>query len=189
MIVVFEGYDNTGKTTMIKELKKRLSKEFNVGVHTFNHRPLQEYKNKYPNGYTKLMIDLAGAVEQNSKLTKMLYIKECDIILVDRWVMSAFAYYHKYMLFDMDLIDLYQFIISSLERPDVFIYMKKHTTAPSDEELHITAAYDTLFVNEHPEDFHEIVNNTSIGYLGDQIESIIRKKYNELHGQTSRKES
>ena len=190
MIVVFEGYDGTGKTTLVDAIAKKLSYDYKVNTHTFNNRPMQKYKEKFENTDTRLLIDVAACKEQDTILEELVgNVPNGEITLVDRWLMSAFAYLEA----DKDLLEeylpIYNKLLDHFQEPDLIILMKSHTTEPNEHEKLVTEAYGTLIDYRHLDHTHTFVNNTSVIYNADNIASLIRKEHARIYGRSFRKES
>ena len=111
-LIVFEGIEGTGKTTLINHVSDYFKKE-NISFVKIREpggnrnseliRKLILNKNNKFNSFTDLMLYFAARSENIEKIIKKNYSKK--IILIDRFTDSTLAYQHYGMKLDKSLIN------------------------------------------------------------------------------------
>ena len=111
-LIVFEGIEGSGKTTLINHVskyfkKKRISfikiREPGGNINSENIRKLILNKKNKLNPFTDLLLYLAARSENVEKIVRKNYGKK--IILLDRFIDSTIAYQHYGMGLDKLLIN------------------------------------------------------------------------------------
>ncbi len=125
-IIVFEGIEGSGKTTLINLLSKYLKKKKKIFIKfrepggSKNSEKIRKFilNNKSNLNYkTDLLLYLASRSENYEKLIKKNYKKK--IILIDRFIDSTIAYQHYGMGINKSLIlKINKFILGNI-KPDL----------------------------------------------------------------------
>ena len=111
-LIIFEGIEGTGKTTLINYVSKHLKKknisfvklrEPGGNINSEKIRKLILNKNNKFNSFTDLMLYLAARSENIENVIKKNYKKK--VILLDRFVDSTIAYQHYGMGINKTIID------------------------------------------------------------------------------------
>ena len=111
-LIIFEGIEGTGKTTLINYVSKHLKKknisfvklrEPGGNINSEKIRKLILNKNNKFNSFTDLMLYLAARNENIENVIKKNYKKK--VILLDRFVDSTIAYQHYGMGINKTIID------------------------------------------------------------------------------------
>tara|TARA_B100001540_G_scaffold309149_1_gene324900 strand:- start:1534 stop:2151 length:618 start_codon:yes stop_codon:yes gene_type:complete len=128
-LIVFEGIEGSGKTTLIdhvaKNLKKKKLKFIKIREPGGNNnseliRKLILNKNNKFNSFTDLMLYFAARNENIHKVIKKNYNKK--IILMDRFTDSTLAYQHYGMGLDKNLIDkINKILLKKIKPRAVFV--------------------------------------------------------------------
>ncbi len=128
-LIVFEGIEGSGKTTLIdhvaKNLKKKKLKFIKIREPGGNNnseliRKLILNKNNKFNSFTDLMLYFAARNENIHKVIKKNYNK--NIILMDRFTDSTLAYQHYGMGLDKNLIDkINKILLKKIKPQAVFV--------------------------------------------------------------------
>jgi len=128
-LIVFEGIEGSGKTTLIdhvaKNLKKKKLKFIKIREPGGNNnseliRKLILNKNNKFNSFTDLMLYFAARNENIHKVIKKNYNKK--IILMDRFTDSTLAYQHYGMGLDKNLIDkINKILLKKIKPQAVFV--------------------------------------------------------------------
>ncbi|WP_373403389.1 dTMP kinase [Candidatus Phytoplasma solani] len=129
-LIIFEGLDGSGKTSLIKNLKRELKNQGKevivirgLGSSTIGESIRETFltHNKLHN-LTRYFLSFANMIQTQEELIKP-HLKTPKIILVDRWLGSNFAYRvypnqidKKYYLFN----NLTKFFI----KPNLTVYLK-----------------------------------------------------------------
>ena len=125
-LIVFEGIEGSGKTTLINHISKFFKKKKinfikirepggNISSEKIRNLILNK-KSKF-NSFTDLLLYLAARSENFEKLIKKNYKKK--IILLDRFTDSTIAYQHYGMGLDKKLINQINKIILKNLKPDL----------------------------------------------------------------------
>lgn len=96
MFVSFEGVDGTGKSTIIENIQKKLSKEYKVVIY---NEPSNQYGRtaKFGDpGLKKLDLINLWWTDRRFELNK-LENQDYDIVLADRYYDSTFVYLNEYL--------------------------------------------------------------------------------------------
>ncbi|WP_349401999.1 thymidylate kinase-like protein [Candidatus Phytoplasma solani] len=131
-LIIFEGLDGGGKTSLIKSVKRELKKQGKevivirgLGSSTIGNSIRETFltHNKLHN-LTRYFLSFANMIQTQEERIKP-HLKTPKIILVDRWLGSNFAYRvypnqidKKYYLFN----NLTKLFI----KPDITVYLKIH---------------------------------------------------------------
>ena len=125
-LIIFEGIEGTGKTTLINHVSRFLNKK------KIDHIKIREpggnknselirklilnKKNKF-NSFTDLMLYFAARSENIEKIINKYYNKK--IILIDRFTDSTLAYQHYGMKLDKLLINKINKMLLKRIKPDL----------------------------------------------------------------------
>lgn len=125
-LIVFEGIEGTGKTTLINHVSDYFKKE-NISFVKIREpggnrnseliRKLILNKNNKFNSFTDLMLYFAARSENIEKIIKKNYSKK--IILIDRFTDSTLAYQHYGMKLDKSLINRINKILLKKIKPRI----------------------------------------------------------------------
>ena len=125
-LIVFEGIEGSGKTTLINHVSKFLKeKKINFikirepggNINSEKIRNLILNKKSKFNSFTDLLLYLAARSENFEKVIKKNYKKK--IILLDRFTDSTIAYQHYGMGLDIKIINQINKIILKNLKPDL----------------------------------------------------------------------
>jgi len=125
-LIVFEGIEGTGKTTLINHVSDYFKKK-NISFVKIREpggnrnselirKLILNKKNKF-NSFTDLMLYFAARSENIEKIIKKYYSKK--IILIDRFTDSTLAYQHYGMKLDKSLINRINKILLKKIKPQI----------------------------------------------------------------------
>lgn len=150
-LIVFEGLDGCGKTTQIKLLYKFLKKRSKVkllrepGSTKIGEKIRALLKNQeHVSPLTQLLLFTAA---RNALLEKLKH-QSWDIILLDRYIYSTYAYQGQFV--DKSVIDQLQQIVDPIKPTCVFLFLHKKRTHIQDQlELTDQDKVKEIFLQQH----------------------------------------
>lgn len=128
-LIVFEGLDGSGKTTLIKKIKKQLAKQNQEvivlqGLGSASIGPTIRdifLTNSQLKPLTRYLLSFANMLQTQEEMIKP-YLKTNKIILIDRWLGSNFAYQAYPHNIDKNY-QLFNLLNKQFIKPDMTVYL------------------------------------------------------------------
>ena len=192
-LIVFEGIEGTGKTTLIKHVSAYFKKK-NISFVKIREpggnknselirKLILNKKNKF-NSFTDLMLYFAARSENIEKIINKYYCKK--IILIDRFTDSTLAYQHYGMKLDKLLINRINKILLKKIKPQI-IFLNLVNEKNLKKRLNIRKnknRYDNFkikFYNKVQKGFLKISNNKKNYILINSNNSLAENKKKVLN--------
>jgi thymidylate kinase len=166
MLVEIEGFDEIGKTTLVKQLRDK----YKIATMAF---PTEEYKEKLVKQYKKFtsqktlkslldyhMLFLEDFIKNDAKIKKLSGKK---LLVLDRYIYSHAAYANteiglyfinkykdRYYKYTKDIMNTFYSFYSNLTCPDLVIFLERSPQQNCPEEMRHNYFYGLNFKNYAP---------------------------------------